>query len=260
MSDHSQMKLGKRTPRHDPRTLKLARYLTPSLPTAPASVDYSRGFADWGMLLNDQLGCCTISAIGHAIQAWTMNSGSRVDFINETVRFYYEKWDGYNPADPTTDQGGVELDVLNAWRNNKFGFAGRKLDAFVAVHTGTEGQVISVNPADIRLAIWMFGGAYIGVELPLRAQNQDVWGVVGDFGQDAPGSWGGHAIYLVAYDENFLTCVTWGQLKKMTWGWFQKYCSEAYGLLSEDWIESSGIAPSGYDLDALKKDLELVTV
>jgi hypothetical protein len=138
--DNSTMKLGKRPQRHDVRTLKLARYLTgagqaqPLQP--PASVDYTHGMQDWGMMLNDRLGCCTISAVGHAVQTWTANAlGRELTVPDSSILEYYEKWDGYNPADPATDQGGVEIDVLNDWRQQ--GFGGVSLDAYVAIELGT---------------------------------------------------------------------------------------------------------------------------
>jgi len=135
---------------------------------------------------------------------------------------------------------------------------------------------------NIATAIWLFGGAYIGVELPIRAQGQDVWDVPAKPGpDDEPGSWGGHAVYLVGYDvpesqipspespapspvsrvpcPGTMTCITWGGLKKMTWAWFEKYCSEAYALVSKDWLNASGVSPSGFDLAALESDLKLVT-
>jgi hypothetical protein len=227
--DNSTMKLGKRPRRHDVRTLKLARYLTgtgqaqPLQP--PASGDYTHGMQDWGMMLNDRLGCCTIAAIGHAVQTWTANAlGRELTVPDSTILEYYGKWDGYNPADPATDQGGVELDVLNDWRQQ--GFGGVSLDAYVAIGLGAGDSVLGAgennkakpapgspeSPApstqypapvpDIATAIWLFGGAYIGVELPIRAQNQDVWDVPANPGpEDEPGSWGGHAIYLVGYDR-----------------------------------------------------------
>jgi hypothetical protein len=50
MADHSAMKLGKKTPRHDPRTLQLAKYLQPTeLPTPPTSVNYATAVdVPWG--------------------------------------------------------------------------------------------------------------------------------------------------------------------------------------------------------------------
>jgi hypothetical protein len=314
MTDHSCMKLGKRPRRHDPRTLKMARYLTSSLPAAPPAVDYTQGIEDWGMMLNDKLGCCTIAALGHALQTWTAASNQELTVPDSTILDYYRKWDGYDPANPGSDQGGVELEILNDWRQQEF--AGRTLDAFVAIEPGTantergvpdsayaagrlrqktlniatcdsassaaaisnsglalaEAECSSPTPAkalpDIATAIWLFGGAYVGVELPVRAQGQEVWDVPKNTGSDdEPGSWGGHAIYLVGYDFSpssgaqhpTFTCVTWGRTKRMTWAWVQKYCSEAYALVSKDWLGSTGVAPCGFDLATLESDLSLVT-
>ena len=353
----------------------MARYLASGLPPAPPAVDYTRGITDFGMMLNDRLGCCTIAAVGHGVQVWRLNAsgapsvghsgpglGNRESGIgaqgasdsplpapyspaptgikapqachcssstlftspsplsnppsspatgvgrtdsaicngkaldsadpprptppyfeaipDSTILDYYERWDGYNPADPGTDQGGVELDVLNDWRQQ--GFAGHQLDAFVAIDPAPE---VGSPRSEVQTAIWLFGGAYIGVELPLRAQNQDVWDIDSQDAQDSePGSWGGHAIYLVGYDSGTgtpagagvgpnsvrpaqpgvavprtLTCITWGQPKKMTWAWFQKYCSEAYALVSKDWLNAGAISPSGFDLTTLENDLKMVT-
>jgi hypothetical protein len=45
----------------------------------------------------------------------------------------------------------------------------------------------------------------------------------------------------------------------MTWTWFEKYCSEAYALVSADWLKTNGVSPSGLNLAALQKDLAAVT-
>jgi hypothetical protein len=272
MADHAKMRLGKKPRKHDPRTLKLARYLTPELPSAPPVVDYTGGVSEWGMMLNDQLGCCTIAAVAHAVQVWAGMTAHEITLPDSTILQYYEQWDGYNPAQPLTDQGGVELDVLNQWRQQ--GFAGHALDAYAAIELQEPGVRSQEPGEDLRAAIWLFGGIYIGLELPLSAQTQDIWGVApGSSRQDAgatddPGSWGGHAVYVVSYDcpqppapsaqPPTFTCITWGQLKKMTWPWFAKYCSEAYALISKDWIKASGVAPSGFDLGTLEEDLRLV--
>jgi hypothetical protein len=45
----------------------------------------------------------------------------------------------------------------------------------------------------------------------------------------------------------------------MTFAWFEKYCSEAYALISKDWLRSNGVSPSGFDLAALERDLGAVS-
>ncbi|MGB6874974.1 MAG: hypothetical protein WBD87_02970, partial [Candidatus Acidiferrales bacterium] len=78
-------------------------------------------------------------------------------------------------------------------------------------------------------------------------------------GQSAPGSWGGHAVPVLAYDSDGLTCITWGAKKRMTWAFFAQYCDEAYAPLSHDWFSAQGIDPSGIDFAALSADLHQLT-
>ena len=77
-------------------------------------------------------------------------------------------------------------------------------------------------------------------------------------GDDRPGSWGGHAVDVVRYGAAGLTIVTWGSLKEMTWSFWDRYCDEAYCILSRDFLDGDR-APNGFDLGALRADLELVT-
>jgi len=254
MADHSRMKLGKKPRRYDRRTLRLARYLTPALPPPPPAVTNSGNVTNWGMMLNgpntygkgvpsDGLGDCTIAGVAHTIQVWTLSKGSEVTVPDSTVLQFYERWDGYNPSNPASDQGGEELQVLKDWR--KQGFSGNPLMAFADPDTQDE--------LHVRQAIALFGGLYIGLQLPISAQTQDVWDVAsGPNGK--PGSWGGHCVFVPDYDADTLTCITWGQLKKMTWAFWGTYCDEAHALLSTDWKP-----PAGFDMAALQADLADVT-
>lgn len=246
MTDHSRMKLGRRSVRHDARTLRLGAYLLPQLPAPPARADWTRAQAAWGMMLNDQLGDCTIAGCAHAVQLWSAHTGAEATLADATVEQYYEQWDGYNPADAEhTDNGGVELDVLKLWR--KQGLDGHRLLAFA------DPRVTSL--VEIRQSIALFGGVYIGLDLPVTAQKQELWDVVSGGGADAEkGSWGGHCVFVGAYDENGFTCVTWGVLKTMTVAFWQAYCDEAHTLLGADWMAAKG-APSGFDQQQLLADL-----
>jgi hypothetical protein len=249
--DHSNQKLGKKPAHHDPRTLQMANYLT--LPEIPAARDWTtKAAANWGMMLNDKLGDCTCAATGHITQAWTANAGPKeLTFPDPAVLAAYEAITGYRPSDPSTDRGAVELDVLRYWR--KTGIGGTKIEAFIALEPK--------NHLHVQAAVELFGGSYIGLALPVSAQQQAVWSVPpgGPTGTGAPGSWGGHAVAIEAYDAHGLTCITWGQKKKMTWSFWDAYCDEAYALLSELWAGKKATAPSGFDLAALKADLKAVT-
>jgi hypothetical protein len=249
MADHSMMKLGRKAIKTDTRTLQLAKYLTPELPPPPPAADWSKGITSWGMMENDTLGDCTIAGCGHAVQVWTANTGSEATVPDSAILAAYEQWDGYDPSDPDTDAGGVELDVLNDWRKN--GLDGHQLLAFADPKVS--------NLTEVQQAINLFGGVYIGLSLPVTAQKQDVWDVVPDdgSGNSQAGSWGGHCVYVCAYDADGFTCVTWGQLKKMTTAFWQAYCDEAHALLSPDWIAAQG-APSGFDLQQLQADLSAI--
>jgi hypothetical protein len=256
--DHSKMRLGRKAIKTDSRTLALGDYLTPALKPPPAKCDWTKGITSWGMMLNgpeptepqfpNGLGDCTIAGAAHAIQVWTANNGPMVTVPDSSILNYYEQWDGYVAGEPNTDNGGVELDVLNDWQKN--GFAGNPLLAFA--------DPKAANLTEVRQAIALFGGVYIGMSLPVTAQTQEVWDVDPSGGAKAkPGSWGGHCVFVPKYDQKGFTCITWGQLKTMTVAFWNKYCDEAHALLSPAWIAAKG-APSGFNLAQLQADLKAI--
>jgi hypothetical protein len=246
--DHSKMKLGRHPAKHDSRTLKLGKYLKSGLPAAPEAKDWTKGIASWGMMLNDIHADCTIASAAHAVQVWSANTGKEVTVPDEVVLSYYQKWDGYKPSDASTDTGGSELDVLKEWQ--KSSFHNHKLIAFA--------DPVFSNLEEIRHTIALFGGVYVGLNLPISAKTQAVLDVVLNGGENAkPGSWGGHAVFVPKYDAHGFTCITWGELKPMTLAFWKTYVDEAHALLSHDWHESRG-TPAGFDLEELKKDLGLI--
>jgi hypothetical protein len=252
MINLSNMKLGKHPARHDPRTLQLANYLRPeALSTIPPTIDWtSKVTQGWPMMRNDTLGDCTCAAAGHLIEEWTANATQIQIPSDADIIQAYSAITGYNPEDPSTDRGAVETDVLNYWR--KTGIAGHRIDAYATLEPG--------NHDHVRAATYIFGGCYIGVALPSSAQTQQVWAVPpgGPHGRGAPGSWGGHAVPVVAYDAVGLMVVTWGALKRMTWSFWDAYCDEAYVIISEDWLTSADRTPTGFDMAALQQDLQEV--
>jgi len=251
MVDYASMKLGKAPPLRDPRTLELAEYLRPAeLPPPPPSANWATKVTAWPMMLNNTIGDCTIAAAGHCIEEWTTDAGSPVIVPDATILAVYSAVSGYNPVTHAHDVGATEVKVLNYWRTK--GIGGHSIRAYAALEPG--------NLDHVRDTVSIFGACYIGLALPISAQTQSVWSVPagGPTGAGAPGSWGGHAVPVVAYDPSGLTVVTWGALKRMTWGFWSAYCDEAYAVLSDDFLTADR-TPAGVDLAALEQDLAEVT-
>jgi hypothetical protein len=244
-------KLGK-SPAVHPKGLRMMASLTIGLPEPPPAVGWYKGIngkngvLTWPMDLNDSLGDCTIAGIAHLIQLWTTLTGSPIVPPDAQVKSEYSRLCGYVDGQPSTDNGGVESDLLAEWKSG--GILGTKIDDFVGVNPQSQIQM--------RDAIHYFGGAYLGVELPISAQDQDIWDVPagGAVGDGAPGSWGGHAIVAVVMDARYVGVITWGSLKLATIEWLSTYCSEAYAIISPDWIKN-GMTPGGVPLTSLNLDL-----
>jgi hypothetical protein len=241
--------LGKLPVRTDVRTLSLARYVDATrLPEAPDSFDETSSVDTWPMYANDRIGDCTTAAAAHMIEAWTAAGRGHATEIPESA--VLDAFDHVKLVDPSTgEEGAIELDVLRYWRAS--GIGGHRIGAYarVAVH----------DQRLVQTAAWLFGGLYIGLQMPLTANAQTVWDWTGSLaGPARPGSWGGHAVDVVRYDRTGLTVVTWGRLQQMTWSFWERYCDEAYCILSDDFLEK-GNAPNGFDLAALEADLALVT-
>ena len=241
-------KLGKNPAVFDRRTLRFGDYVKPEVEPPPASVDYGARVDSWPMYDNDRYGDCTCAAAGHMIQSWTANAGKEVTPSDQSVLEFYEHFVG---TPPPPDAGCSMLEVLRYWRST--GVARHKVLAFTALELENEVQA--------KDALWMFGGVYIGVELPDFATRGDMLSVPwvvpprGPVGDAAPNPNNGHCIPAVAYDARNLYVVTWGALKSMSWQFYRVYAEEAYAVLSKDFVERSGRTIAGFDLATLEEDL-----
>ena len=186
------------------------------------------------------------------IMEWTANAGKKMFTpTDKQVVAAYSAITGYNPTTGANDNGAVEIDVLNYWRQT--GIAGHKIGAYVALEPSNHNHIMD--------SVFIFEGCYIGLQLPISAQaqtqNHQVWSVPpgGPSGDGKPGSWGGHAVPVVAYDSRGVTVVTWGDLQRMTWSFWETYCEEAYAILSNDYLTNKKTSPQGFKLDQLQADL-----
>ena len=251
-TDYSVMKLGKKPPVYDPRTLNFANYLHHDLlPRVPQKHMYAGNIApdSWGMMGNHNINNCTCAAAGHLIMEWTDDNGNMVTLADQDIINLYSTITGYDPATGQNDTGADEKLTLNYWRNN--GVSGHKILAYTALEPK--------NNHHVKQAVYLFGGCMIGLNLPFSAQMQNIWSVLpgGPVGDGLPGTWGGHAMAVIGYDHEGLTAVTWGEAKKMTWSFYETYFEEAYAIISTDFVGKKA-APNGFKLAELQADLQKI--
>lgn len=245
LHDPAHCKLGKGPARHG--KLRLAAYLKTDLPPAPEAVDWTAGLTNWGMMGNDSHGDCVFAAGAHAIQSWTLNAGLPVQpgvertMSDADVLSYYSQWAGYTPGDPATDNGFVIADFLDLWKSGAYG--GVLLDGFVAVDPDKQEH--------IKQGIALFGGLDVGLQLPMAWQNLQVWDAV-EGAEGVPASWGGHSVWVPAYNAVGPVCISWGGLKQITWPGLVKYCDEAHALISPVWMDKNGRTTRGLAYSALR--------
>ncbi len=214
------MRFGKHPPIKDYRSLLLKDYFVSDLPDPPEAFDIlptvmkETGYHDAATLFpidgNDQYGCCTIAALAHAITVYNAMIGLRQIWSRDDVVKVYFKLSG------GSDTGLSELDVLNYWRK-------RYRDKILAY--------VSIDPKNhdhVKLAIQLFGGCYIGFQVPENCMHE--------FNSGQPWTPGrltndGHAVYVTAYNDNGISCLTWGALQYATWEWWDECVDEAYAIL-----------------------------
>ena len=243
-----KFKLGRNAAKHNLRVPMLSKYTT-TLPAAPAACTWATG-CTFQMFDNDVLGDCTAVALANQEIAWNTACGNTLNITEKQVVQFYSDTTGYTPLNPDSDQGGTESDILAQWLRTPGLLGGKNLTAFAAFRPQ--------NLNSLKDAIWITGGAYLGVNLPETIQEQGMlWQVPaqGPTGTGAPGSLGGHAVCAVGYDARVIYFASWGAVYQMTWDFYATYTEEAYSLISPDFMRADGLTPSGFDLATLQADM-----
>lgn len=255
----SGKKLGRRQPIAVHRRFKLSNYLrATTLPTPPAS--YSAYYdcpaakpiiSD--VYMNDQLGCCVISALLH-VEGWaTANAGAPYHATEQTVVQLYSAITGYNPKDPSTDQGTNIQDALAYAQQHGLPDG---------VHLTGSLAVDPTNDVECVTAIWLFENIFLGMGLPDKwVQNEPnesgfTWDVAG---KSDPNN--GHCVPSGEYDaQGNPVIATWGMTGTLTKAALSTYAAakdggECYTLLTPSILsKATQKAPTGFDLDQLIAD------
>jgi len=256
-----QVKMGRRRPVARCPRLSLRNYLTPGLPTPPASCDYTAhaktALAE--MYDNDTLGDCVIACMGHVVGVLTGNSGTKPFlYKNKQIISLYEAIGGYVPGDPATDQGCDEQTALNYWQQH----------GAPAGSTHTIAGWLAVdatNPVEVRTALWLFENLVFGMELPDKWVNPAprasgfTWDIEGPPDPD-----NGHCVAGAGYDANSITIATWGMTGDLTDAAVAAYATpsangELYTVVSHDALSKvTDKAPSGFDWSQLIADFDSI--
>lgn len=256
----ANVRLGLLPKRAADKHLVLARYLKPeALPPAPTAWDgYQGGKAAPKLYLNDRYGCCTIAGLAnHARLQAAIDKRPLPEYTDPEIKAYYFH------LTQGADSGLIETDVLDYACRTGFPADGR-------TKFRTRVTVDPANAEHMQLAAALFGGLYLGLGLPARAQAQgEHWAVEGDgaTGDDAPWSWGGHCAILAGYDRTpsqwdkpgqlvgNVSILTWGEVVYATRHWLSTYCDEAYAIVDEahlamPWIDGQALLDDAAELQA----------
>ena len=236
--------LGRNPSPPDPNLLMMSSYMdVTSLPPSPKTTSYRKPVKNWGAMLNDRLGCCSVSGLGHLIQLSTANeSSAQFNCPDKDILSFYSAVSGYDGR-PSTDRGSNMKDCLDRRRN--VGLSGYKDIGYVGVDPRNLDQV--------RSCLWIFGGLYGGCTI-YRS-----W-LTGDWSSGSGIPAGGHAWALIDRDGDDFIVMTWGELRRFTLkAWTQTMMaqpnSELYAIKAPEWTVEDGIAPSGFNSKALDNDL-----
>ena len=208
------MKLGKLSPQIPERLGSIWDYHP--LPNAPSTY-LLRTPIEWGMLGNDTLGDCTMAGAAHLLMRWNLlGTPKPVPDTQQVETEYYALTGG-------ADTGLVELDVLKTWQQQ--GMWGTKVMGFAPT-----------AQRHLRETMLLFGGAYLGIQLPESAETQFAAGEQWTVTDSAIA--GGHCIVAVGYTPHYVQIVSWGKLTTCTWEFLAHYMDESWAIVPPEFALS----------------------
>ena len=248
---------GRKRPALRPKRM-FSKYRLPGsiLPTAPSVVDYWTGCAALSdILANDVLGCCTSSGALHVTESLTYAAGAPVTLTRDDAIKFYSISAGYVTGDPSTDQGGDEVQVLNTWRD-------KGLDGSGAHAIAGWLDVDPTNQAEMRALTFMGCSLYFGVDLPdawtsvIPRSNGYVWT------PGAPDPNQGHCFVGIGANDQGIQVDSWGLIGTITYDAIASLCSEASGgalyavLTKESLVKATQMVPAGIDWQCLVAEFD----
>jgi hypothetical protein len=203
------------------------------------------------------LGDCTAAGACHLADVYSAGGGAPAAMTAAQAIAFYSLSTGYNPADPSTDQGGDEVTVLTTWQQKGLDGNGlHPIKGFVLVD--------GANAPLLFASCWLLGGLYFGLELTEAMANTSGPGYLWVPGTANPAD--GHCVVGAGGDSSGkgqININTWGLLGGFEMDAIAELCVESAGgtvfvPISQEWVNAAkAMAPSGFDWEQLASDFDL---
>jgi hypothetical protein len=247
---------GRRAPKRA-RALQLAHFLTGVVPQHPAAADYlARLNGGWQMLGNDVAGCCVAVTWANFRRLMTaLVAGREVYPTQEQV------WAVYRTQNPGFDPNGT-AETNGPGSSHDGGMDIQTLCEFLVKHGGPDGvkalgfaQVNPHNTEEVKAAIAIFGGIWVGVTVQEINQEEFAEGQPWDYSRTSPDE-GGHSVLGGGYgaggagplggDEKF---ITWGEETSFTDAFWTHDTDEVWVVIWPEHLKD-GAFLAGVDMHA----------
>lgn len=223
-----EFRLGKKPHVDDRRTLKLAKFMLPTV-RVPAVYDFDKirkpfKIHMWG---NDNWGDCVFAARANSqVRLERIEQRRTIPLTDNDVVEIYKRLTGSQSPGDANDEGYVILEAMKQWRKEgwKIGSRNYTIDAF--------GEVNHQSITELQAACYMLTGVTFGFALPRAAAGKNAWLYNGETGPDwEPGSWGGHCVYSARYDQGNFYVLSWGRVMQVNNAFIQKFADEAWAVV-----------------------------
>jgi hypothetical protein len=247
----THFKGGKLAPVHRPYHVALTDHLdaAETWPPVPAEGwEFAVPPREMSVLGNDKYGCCAPAGAYGLAQAQSCNAdpGDPIVPTTEQVLALYTAVTGFDPNDPSTDQGTVLTDLLDYWQKTGFEVTTRSGKSRLSQIVGWASLDIS-SFALLRWPAYTFGGSYLGIQCPEQCEeNTANW----NFGPGLPIA-GGHCIVQGGEGAAGGKMRSWGMWIPASKGFMCAYIDEGYIVVTSDFLNSQQISPTGLNLNSL---------
>ena len=226
---------------------------------------------DWGcdamdyMALNDELGCCTMSAKSHILTGQEFFGQSRGVVVpdSETLRGY-SAVSGYDPKSGRNDNGATIQDSYDYMRKVGYTVGGvtYRFESFAELDVVD--RRAGVDHDLVKTCIDAFGAVDIGMVFPDFAMDQfdnnQVWDYTPRMRYQEEG---GHDVCLVGYGGSgagsYYDCWTWSKRQRITVPFVERFFEEFWTQGEKDWQRPDGTVPNGIDGASAQVQFEQLT-